>query len=219
MKSFLVSLLLAFICLASSASAFSVRPSVVSTVSGPSSTSLNVFGKRKSQAQKDAEAEKAAKYWQGEWVCKDCGYIYNVVCRSAVGAFVIQKKNLMINPLLFLSNSKNALACTLRSKALASVVLSVRDLVVVTQRRSETVLELLWTVEMRQFLFFLSAVLPLQLLLESGQSIICNFISRKACILCCLNNKCHNVTTKTRILTYGKSLESNLHISYHTLQL
>jgi hypothetical protein len=207
MKSFLVSLLLAVICLASSASAFSVRPSVVSTVSGPSSTSLNVFGKRKSQAQKDAEAAEAAKYWQGEWVCKDCGYIYNVVCRSAVGVFFIEKKNLMINPLLFLSYSKNALACTLRSKALASVVLSARDLVVVTQRRSETVLERLWTVEMRQFLFSPSAVWPLQLLLESGQSITCNIISRKACLLCCLTNGCHNAATKTRLLAYGKLLK------------
>eukprot|EP00980_Cylindrotheca_fusiformis_P010847 scaffold2462_cov127-Cylindrotheca_fusiformis.AAC.4 len=77
MKSFLLSLLLAAICFASSASAFSVRPSVVSTASGPSSTSLNVFGQRKTQAQKEAEEEKASKYWQGEWVCKDCGYIYN----------------------------------------------------------------------------------------------------------------------------------------------
>ena len=24
-----------------------------------------------------AEQETASKYWQGEWVCKDCGYIYN----------------------------------------------------------------------------------------------------------------------------------------------
>lgn len=42
-----------------------------------SSTSLSmVFGKRKTEAQKAAEEEKAAKFWQGEWVCKDCGYIY-----------------------------------------------------------------------------------------------------------------------------------------------
>jgi rubredoxin len=35
-----------------------------------------VFGNKKSKNQK-AEAEMAAKMWQGDWVCKDCGYIYN----------------------------------------------------------------------------------------------------------------------------------------------
>ncbi|KAL7536537.1 hypothetical protein ACHAXR_010493 [Thalassiosira sp. AJA248-18] len=40
-------------------------------------TSLNVFGKKKTAAQKAEEEELAAKYWAGEWVCKDCGYIYN----------------------------------------------------------------------------------------------------------------------------------------------
>ena len=76
MKSFIASLILAIVCL-SAASAFSVRPSVVSTVSGPSSTSLNVFGNRKSKAQKEEEVD--SRFWQGEWVCKDCGYIYNRV--------------------------------------------------------------------------------------------------------------------------------------------
>lgn len=42
-------------------------------------TSLNVFGKKKSAAQKAEDAAKAEMYWQGEWVCKDCGYIYNRV--------------------------------------------------------------------------------------------------------------------------------------------
>lgn len=36
-----------------------------------------VFGKKKTAAQKAEEDEKAAMYWEGEWVCKDCGYIYN----------------------------------------------------------------------------------------------------------------------------------------------
>lgn len=40
-------------------------------------TSLSVFGKRKTEAQRAEEEAKAAKYWAGEWVCKDCGYIYN----------------------------------------------------------------------------------------------------------------------------------------------
>lgn len=44
----------------------------------PSPTSLNmVFGNRKTTAQKEEEAAKAAMYWEGEWVCADCGYIYN----------------------------------------------------------------------------------------------------------------------------------------------
>jgi rubrerythrin len=42
-------------------------------------TSLYVFGKKKTAAQKAEEEAKASKYWQGEWVCKDCGYIYNRV--------------------------------------------------------------------------------------------------------------------------------------------
>jgi hypothetical protein len=43
---------------------------------------LNVFGNKKSQAQKEVSAE-GSKYWQGEWVCKDCGYIYNRVSTAA----------------------------------------------------------------------------------------------------------------------------------------
>lgn len=91
MKSFIASLILAIICLASSTSAFSVRPSsVVSTTpvsAALSPTSLNVFGKRKTKAQLEEEAEIAAQYWAGEWVCKDCGYIYNRVscCRKLNG--------------------------------------------------------------------------------------------------------------------------------------
>ena len=48
-------------------------------------TSLNmVFGNKKSAAQKAEDAAKAEKYWQGEWVCKDCGYIYNRVSLAAM---------------------------------------------------------------------------------------------------------------------------------------
>lgn len=68
------------ICLLAS-SAFAFAPATPRTLVAPRSaatpTSLNVFGNRKTEAQKAEEAEKAAKYWQGEWVCKDCGYIYN----------------------------------------------------------------------------------------------------------------------------------------------
>eukprot|EP00590_Aulacoseira_subarctica_P011703 CAMPEP_0172423784 /NCGR_PEP_ID=MMETSP1064-20121228/17738_1 /TAXON_ID=202472 /ORGANISM="Aulacoseira subarctica , Strain CCAP 1002/5" /LENGTH=118 /DNA_ID=CAMNT_0013165321 /DNA_START=189 /DNA_END=545 /DNA_ORIENTATION=+ len=34
-----------------------------------------VFGNKKTKTQKDVE--EVSKYWQGDWVCKDCGYIYN----------------------------------------------------------------------------------------------------------------------------------------------
>ena len=37
-----------------------------------------VFGNKKTKGQKELE-EVDSKYWQGEWVCKDCGYIYNRV--------------------------------------------------------------------------------------------------------------------------------------------
>ena len=51
--------------------------SIISTMSS-SSTQLNmVFGKKKTAAQKAEEEELAAKYWAGEWVCKDCGYVYD----------------------------------------------------------------------------------------------------------------------------------------------
>mmetsp|Transcript_36355 Transcript_36355/g.73949 ORF Transcript_36355/g.73949 Transcript_36355/m.73949 type:complete len:91 (-) Transcript_36355:152-424(-) len=88
-KSFIAALL-AVVCLLGGASAFSSpKPGTGVAISadlrptpGLTSTSLNmVFGNKKSAAQKAEEEAKAAKYWQGEWVCKDCGYIYNRVCR------------------------------------------------------------------------------------------------------------------------------------------
>lgn len=89
MKSFLLSLILALICLTGSTSAFAVRPAVVSSISSSqSSTSLNVFGNRKTKEQKEADAEREAQYWQGEWVCKDCGYIYNRVRTTAPRNFI-----------------------------------------------------------------------------------------------------------------------------------
>lgn len=48
-------------------------------IAGATSTSLNVFGNKKSKAAQEAEAAKASMYWEGDWVCKDCGYIYNKV--------------------------------------------------------------------------------------------------------------------------------------------
>lgn len=94
MKSTILSVLVALVlCLAPSTTfGFVARPSVsvasqtavggagvVSTLKTSSSTttSLNVFGNRKSKAQKASPEDD--KFWQGDWVCKDCGYIYNKV--------------------------------------------------------------------------------------------------------------------------------------------
>ncbi|GFH46034.1 hypothetical protein CTEN210_02508 [Chaetoceros tenuissimus] len=57
--------------------AFSPVAPATRSVSSVSTTSLNVFGKKKTAAQKAEEEARAAQFWQGEWVCKDCGYIYN----------------------------------------------------------------------------------------------------------------------------------------------
>jgi len=76
--------LLAVLCLITTTSAFapvafSPRTGVASATSA---TTLNmVFGNKKTQNQK-VEDEKVSKFWQGDWVCKDCGYIYNRVCRD-----------------------------------------------------------------------------------------------------------------------------------------
>jgi len=50
---------------------------ISNSIVGTTSTSLNVFGSKKSKAAKEEEARKASIYWEGDWVCKDCGYIYN----------------------------------------------------------------------------------------------------------------------------------------------
>lgn len=91
MKSFLAVLLSAFVLLGS-ANAFSVRPvrSLGVSVAVPTTSLKMVFGNKKSAARKEEEKAKAEKYWQGEWVCKDCGYIYNRVrlCCSSPGRIV-----------------------------------------------------------------------------------------------------------------------------------
>jgi len=46
----------------------------IRSLSTTTTTQLNVFGTQKPKLSDD---EKSSKYWQGEWVCKDCGYIYN----------------------------------------------------------------------------------------------------------------------------------------------
>eukprot|EP00566_Odontella_aurita_P027422 CAMPEP_0113556584 /NCGR_PEP_ID=MMETSP0015_2-20120614/17330_1 /TAXON_ID=2838 /ORGANISM="Odontella" /LENGTH=164 /DNA_ID=CAMNT_0000457941 /DNA_START=132 /DNA_END=626 /DNA_ORIENTATION=- /assembly_acc=CAM_ASM_000160 len=93
MKSILSSLL-ALVLLAVGSSAFSstgsafapassraaLMPRVSSAATPSTSTTTTglsmVFGNKKSAAAKAAEEEKASQFWQGDWVCKDCGYIY-----------------------------------------------------------------------------------------------------------------------------------------------
>ena len=77
MKS-VISMLLCLLALTNLSAAFQ-SPLPRSMVSQQSNTALNVFGNKKSAAQRAKEEEAASKYWQGEWVCKDCGYIYNRV--------------------------------------------------------------------------------------------------------------------------------------------
>lgn len=56
-----------------------VNPSAqgISSSKPSSATCLSVFGNRKTEAQRAQEEARAAMFWAGEWVCKDCGYIYN----------------------------------------------------------------------------------------------------------------------------------------------
>jgi hypothetical protein len=65
-------------------SAFAPRPAVLArpTPAVATTTSLNVFGNKKSAAAKEAKAARDLEeeaYWKGDWVCKDCGYIYQRV--------------------------------------------------------------------------------------------------------------------------------------------
>ena len=83
MPHLLVSLALLLLVLCSGCvSAFQTPQATFSVASSARSssttyTALNVFGSKKKKTEAEIEAE--AKFWQGEWVCKDCGYIYNRV--------------------------------------------------------------------------------------------------------------------------------------------
>ena len=61
----------------SPASAFrALKPNsiLVKTLSSPqSSSALNMFKKKEPKPEVDP-----ADYWQGEWICADCGYIYDM---------------------------------------------------------------------------------------------------------------------------------------------
>lgn len=69
--------------------------------------------------------------------------------------------------------SKNALECTLKSKALDSAAPNARDPVVVTRRKLGIELELPWTEEMHPFLSFLLEVWHWPLPLVFGPWTIC----------------------------------------------
>lgn len=72
----LVALLFAALCLALTTAFAPVRPIQTVAAVPSTKTALNVFGNKKSAS---AQSELDTKFWQGEWVCKDCGYIYNRV--------------------------------------------------------------------------------------------------------------------------------------------
>lgn len=71
MKSFVVALL----CLLFVSHTAAFQPRSLPAVRSTSATSLNVFGNKKTTAPSEEESQ----FWQGEWVCADCGYIYNRV--------------------------------------------------------------------------------------------------------------------------------------------
>lgn len=87
----IVSMLLSFLMIMGMSSAFTTGPSsssrtlfAVNSRTLSTTTSLNVFGKKKTAEQKAEEEAKAAMYWAGEWVCKDCGYIYDRVSSANI---------------------------------------------------------------------------------------------------------------------------------------
>jgi hypothetical protein len=88
MKSFIALCVLFFLSLSRQpvVNAFQ-QPQVLSFQQGTrQATALNVFGNKKSSSAKAEQDASASKYWQGEWVCKDCGYIYNRAVRQRTRA-------------------------------------------------------------------------------------------------------------------------------------
>jgi hypothetical protein len=100
-SSHIISALL-LLLLSSLTAAFQVAPFSPSLAArgtaSTSTTALHVFGNKKpsSASSQDALLERAKRagvsggFWEGEWVCKDCGYIYNrvrlLVVESSSGA-------------------------------------------------------------------------------------------------------------------------------------
>ena len=166
-----------FVLVIVACNAFMVQPL---TKLPASTTALNmVFGNRKSSTQKK---EEESKYWQGEWVCKDCGYIYNRVSFTfKMHISIFGLANQINSPSCLLAISAysrrlNALVCTSRNRALDLDAPSALARAVVTQRKLATALEPLWTVETLQFSSLASAVLLPPLPLASGLSITCKSV-------------------------------------------
>jgi hypothetical protein len=164
-------LLITLLCLlaAFQTSAFAPRPAVLTrpTAALSTTTSLNVFGNKKSAASKAAKAARDLEeeaYWQGDWVCKDCGYIYNRVryimqyfrLFGAVTSALCSSCNelaahFFVSSLFSKTVRPNAPECSLKSKGRVSVALSALDRVVAMLRKLETELERLSMVEMHPF--------------------------------------------------------------------
>ena len=170
MKSFLAVILSSFVLLGS-VNAFSARPMTKVSGATPSVSLKMVFGNKKSAATKAEEKAKAEKYWQGEWVCKDCGYIYNRVCLCC--SFLHRRSAHNLTPNFDAILRRNVLDSTLRNKDQAFVALSARGLVVVMPKRLVTVSERHWMEVMLPFCSLaLVESLP-RLFLAFGLPIIC----------------------------------------------
>merc|ERR1719453_620582 len=76
MMSIVAKTVVTFLLLVGSVSAFRSSMRTTSIISSPntlsSSTNLNMFKKKEVKPEVDAN-----DYWQGEWICADCGYIYD----------------------------------------------------------------------------------------------------------------------------------------------
>jgi hypothetical protein len=165
-------LLVTLLCLlaAFQTSAFAPRPAVLArptAVLSTTTTSLNVFGNKKSAAAKAAKAARdleEEQYWQGDWVCKDCGYIYQRVryiiqyfklLGAVTSAFCSccsePAAHFFVSFLFSKTIRPNAPECSLKSKGRVSVAPSALDRVVVMLRKWETELERLSMVVMHPF--------------------------------------------------------------------
>ena len=154
MKS-IVSFLLSLLLLSTGVQAFT-SPTVSTKIAllpkQTTTTSLNVFGTKKSKAAKEAEAAKAAMYWEGDWVCKDCGYIYQRVSISIKEFYIIWLMFMKVkffslishHCMLFVTTSihiqfpryrENALVCSLKNKDQDSVAHNALVQDVVMQRK------------------------------------------------------------------------------------
>ena len=126
----------------------SVQPRTMVVSPTTTTTALNVFGNKKTAASRAAEAEAAAKYWQGEWVCKDCGYIYNRVRRwlvskslsnhgrcvwkiPAASEFLVKETLMGRNRLNILSSCNTSIFLTLVSLSIVVLVTTIVVVVVV----------------------------------------------------------------------------------------